>query len=132
MLAIDMEMPKSCNNCDMCYKGRTCCITLLSVNIDSTERADSCPLVEIPAWNPVSIRPMTEEEEELYGDEYTLMWDCAVPEEEQTVLITTRFGTVVGTEFIDGYFENYEDIGDVLAWMPLPKPYEEKRGSENG
>lgn len=47
MLAIDMEMPKSCNYCDMCYKGRTCCITLLPVNIDSNERAGSCPLVEI-------------------------------------------------------------------------------------
>lgn len=80
--------------------------------------------VKIPTWNPVSTRPLTEEEKELYGDEYTLMWDCAVPEEEQTVLITTRFGTVTGTEFIDGYFENYEDIGDVLAWMPLPAPYE--------
>ena len=59
MVAIkDMEMPESCNYCDMCYKGRTCCITLLPVNIDSNERADDCPLVEIAErkeekWIPV-------------------------------------------------------------------------------
>ena len=52
---------------------------------------------------------------------------CSLPDDEQDVLITDKWGSVsVVTFYADVdclYFEGYEDRGDVIAWMPLPKPY---------
>ena len=56
------------------------------------------------------------------------MYDCELPADEQEVLITTNTGSVEQVTFYKHseygcYFEYYEDEGDVVAWMPLPKPY---------
>ena len=78
-------------------------------------------------WNPVSERPMTDEEKESYDftEDYAFIYDCKLPENDQEVLITTSSGRVTTTTFFDDYgcyFENYEDAGEVIAWMPLPEP----------
>ena len=84
-------------------------------------------------WIPIKTRPMTEEEKEHYRefgwDDAFLdtIYDCDLPEDCQTVLITTRYGEVQTDTFyndMDGaLFETYSDVGDVLAWMPFPEPY---------
>lgn len=82
-------------------------------------------------WIPVKRRPLTEEEIEEYGDKYYEMWDCKLPEESDTVLVTyvcENYGTVHKevdyTEYDaeDKYFENFNE--DIIAWMPFPAPYE--------
>ena len=88
-------------------------------------------------WIPVTYRPMTEKEKKDYA-EYTgydikdldFMLDCPLPDDGETVLITDRLGNVEVDTFIndsDGcYFECNCDMNDIKAWMPLPKPYEDK------
>ena len=82
-------------------------------------------------WIPIKTRPLAEEEKEEYPD-YSFMYDCHLPEDGEEVLVTTYGGRVTLDTFYrdDGcYFECYCDEGDVLAWMPLPKPY--KKESDN-
>ena len=84
-------------------------------------------------WIPVKTRPMTEEEKIEYAEffgleqqDFDFIYDCQLPDDEQEVLITTKFGSVEKTTFYADdsyYFEDYEDIDDVKAWMPLPEPY---------
>ena len=85
---------------------------------------------ETTCWIPVKTRPLTEEEKEEYADEgFEFMYDCPLPEHGQDVLITTKYGYVEKTTFFTDcgdYFENWDDEDDVLAWMPLPKPYKEE------
>ena len=54
MIAINMEMPKSCSDCNMTTcKGRdepwnyVCSINLKDIDFNETERAEHCPLTEI-------------------------------------------------------------------------------------
>lgn len=80
-------------------------------------------------WIPIKMRPMTDEEKAEYlecGDGF--IYDCRLPDDGDEVLITTVYGSVVQTTFYNDYdygcyFEMYEDEDEVLAWMPLPKPY---------
>ena len=88
-----------------------------------------------PKWIPITERPMTEEEKEYYqvkDDELAWMYDCPLPDNGEDVLVSTKWGISMTPFFNDDgcYFECYEDKGDVLAWMPLPKRYEE--GKYNG
>lgn len=85
-------------------------------------------------WIPIKMRPTTEEEkkesEEIYDFPCEFYYECPLPEEdEQEVLVTTRWGNVeVDTFYSDGnYFEKNDDAGDVIAWMPFPEPYEENK-----
>lgn len=78
-------------------------------------------------WIPIETRELTEEEKEEYPDA-TFMYDCKLPEDGEEVLVTTWSGDVSTDTFCrdDGcYFESYCDEGDVIAWMPKPKPYKE-------
>lgn len=87
-------------------------------------------------WIKVTQRPMTDEEKDMLTmDELDELidyeiYDCVLPEDGQEVLITTRSGNVISTTFWHDesgcFFENYEEDGDVLAWMPLPEPYKEE------
>lgn len=92
--------------------------------------------LEAQGWIPVKTRELSAEEVKEVNEKYDVDLDgdeawciCSpLPEETQEVLITTKYGDVVLTEFcvddVDGCcFDGYEDRGDVLAWMPLPKPY---------
>ena len=88
--------------------------------------------IEQDKWIPVKTRKLTDAEEQdmLENSNYyfNYMFDCQLPEDGEEVLITTSTGEVTTTTFydegLDGcYFEFYEDDGDVIAWMPKPKPY---------
>lgn len=96
-------------------------------------------------WIPIKTRPLTEEEKqnaiEEHGVEpcdleYPFAWhfDCELPklkEDEQSVdvLVTTALGFVKVTNFFIDYlgcpcFEDMDEAGEFVAWMPLPKAYE--------
>ena len=89
-------------------------------------------MTETNRWIPVKVRPLTDEEKKLY-EEYEFMYDCKLPDDEQQVLITTKHGNVEVTTFCNEIasaerlmeVEQYEDADDIVAWMPLPKPYKE-------
>lgn len=77
-------------------------------------------------WIKIVERELTAEERAECDEECTFMYDCALPDDGQDVLITTYRGEVVATTFYTDmgcYFEYYEDPGEVLAWMPFPKPF---------
>lgn len=83
-------------------------------------------------WIPVKTRKLTDAEEQDMLENsnyyYNYMFDCQLPEDGEEVLVTTSTGEVTTTTFydegLDGcYFEYYEDDGDVIAWIPKPKPY---------
>ena len=91
--------------------------------------------MENSSWIPVKTRKLSAEEVKEVNEKYDVDLDgdeawciCSpLPEDAQEVLITTKYGDVVLTEFcvdVDGcWFDGYEDRDDVLAWMPLPKRY---------
>ena len=97
-------------------------------------------LREAPEWIPIKMRPGTDEEYEkfsLYGDcprEDFRVFECPLPDDDQEVLVTTRWGDVCIDNWhrdIDcSWFEDHEDIDEVIAWMPLPKPYEKEGESD--
>ena len=87
-------------------------------------------------WIPVETRELTAEEiDELMKSTDIIDSDdiehwcycCPLPDHNQDVMITTEYGDIRITPFYADeygcYFEDYEDRDDVLAWMPLPKPY---------
>ncbi len=86
-------------------------------------------------WIPIKMRPGTDEEYEdfsRYGDcprEDFNVFDSPMPDDDQVVLITTRWGDVctdIWHRDIDcSWFEDHEDSDDVIAWMPIPEAYKE-------
>ena len=78
-------------------------------------------------WHEVIKRPPTEEEKEEhleafgYIPEYIL--DCVMPDDEQEILIVTKYGVDTDVCGIDeGYYlENCGDWDDVIAWAEMPK-----------
>lgn len=83
-------------------------------------------------WIEVKTRPLTEEEKAYYSQseyynyaEPMFIYDCELPDDNQEVLITTKYGVEKTTFYSDdcAYFEQFEDEDDVLAWMPLPDKY---------
>lgn len=89
-----------------------------------------------PEWIPIKMRPGTDEEYEefsQYGDcprEDFRVFECPLPDDDQEVLVTTRWGAVctdIWYRDVDCcYFEDYSDDDDVIAWMPLPEPYKKE------
>lgn len=81
-------------------------------------------------WIPITTRPLEDDERECYGEDITCEYTCKIPDDGQEVIVTDYLGHV-GTDIFcnegsDGaYFESLCDAGEVLAWMPLPEPYEE-------
>ena len=83
-------------------------------------------------WIPVETRDMTEEEKkemfetwEYCTESDCWKYDCPLPEDGQEVLVSTKWGVSLDTFCVDEgcWFENHPDRGEVLAWMPLPEPY---------
>ena len=100
--------------------------------------------LESSSWIPVKTKDLTDEDvvrlvEKSCGlfdaDDFEhWKYDCKLPDRNQEVLITTKYG-IASTTFcvsleLGCYFEDYEERDDVLAWMPLPKPYT-KEGDDN-
>lgn len=78
-------------------------------------------------WVEITTRPLTDEEKEDEAfNEFDYIYTCETPDNAQDVLITTRNGYIAQTTFYTDYgcyFENFEELDDVLAWRPLPEPF---------
>lgn len=101
---------------------------------------DDAPTVERPKWIPITFRPMDEEEYEDFKKEFgelpieeRKMFSCPMPEDDQEILICNSWGRVSQDRCVmDECGYGLEENGDwdgIVAWMPLPKPYE-KGGAE--
>lgn len=96
---------------------------------------------DVPQWIPIKLRPGTDEEYEefsQYGDcprEDFRVFECQTPNDDQEVLVTTRWGEVcidIWHRDVDCcYFEDHCDDYDVIAWMPLPEPYKEEGDTDD-
>ncbi len=92
------------------------------------------PVTPTQRWIPIERREPTQEEKTYYmdthGEELSFVLTNQMPSNGQEVLVTV--GNTVSQDTFFEEFYNFEgwDISDVDAWMPLPQPYEEKRGSE--
>lgn len=77
-------------------------------------------------WNKLTLRELTEEEQEEYG--YEMLWVGPKPELGEEVLVTVPLssGKFINTytdawiEFDNGVGFEYTD-NDVIYWMELPK-----------
>ena len=88
------------------------------------------------SWTPVKYRNMTDEEiqetEEQIGEklepDQTIMFDCAMPDDGEDILLSTKWGIVIDRcEYDPAFGYGLEDRGDwdgVEAWMSLPPRYE--------
>ena len=82
----------------------------------------------IANWIPVMERPLTSEEKDIFGNDFTVMLDGILPKNGQEVLVSGKWGVDQTTFYNDeyGYFEGYEE-GEVFAWAMLPNPYRKER-----
>lgn len=103
---IDREYSKGWNKC-------------LQVFLDNIKQLPS--IKPVTQWHKTETRPLTDEEKEVYGEEYTYIYDCKMPDDGQEVLVKTKWGIEKTTYHTDDgcYFEDYED--DVIAWTELPE-----------
>ena len=79
-------------------------------------------------WNKLTVRELTKEEQEEYGDLYNFMWEGHAPDIDEEVLVTYPLPS---GKFIDTYidtwieFDNGEAFentdNDVIYWMELPQ-----------
>lgn len=100
-----------------------------SAKIDEAVEKAINALNQPTGWIKIKTRPLTAEELEELGSEVEFMYDCDMPEDGQEVLVTTSDGQVdldIFNRDADGacYFETYYGTSDVLAWQPLPGPWE--------
>ena len=149
MIQIDIEMPKTCGQCfcamrDYDYNTVRCrlkydlCFDANSRDY-SNRRLDGCPLHEItdtdtisrPQWIPCSER-LPEED----GDYWVTADPRYVPPGyRSTDVITWCGGKWVMADYfvLDGEgrkmpdFKVVELAVPIIAWMPLPEPYAERR-----
>lgn len=85
-------------------------------------------------WHKVTTRPLTEEETEYYADmgidgiEY--IFDCEMPEDEQEILVATKWGVdkdICCNDPDHGIeLEGRGDWDGVFAWAEMPKYEEDK------
>lgn len=103
-------------------------------------------LSEMPTesrWIPLTVRPMDEEErlewcEKLgYDIEYedAVIYTSQLPDDGQEVLTCNRYGHIATDKFANDpdygcFFEEYGEMDGIVAWMPLPEPYEERREAD--
>ena len=95
-------------------------------------------------WIPITYRPLTVDERIAFADHYGIKYsdtdekafDCPMPEDKQSILISTSWGVVEdyadndidGEGFICYGLEINGDWDGVDAWMPKPEPY--KKGGD--
>lgn len=87
---------------------------------------NEAPTIEVPTWIPFEIRPTDDEEREYFQSEAIL--DGALPDEGDEILVSRGKWVWQDTFLRDEYgawLDSYGEIEDGMAWMPLPKPYEE-------
>lgn len=77
-------------------------------------------------WVPVTTRPLTPEEIEMYGD-IDFIYDCQLPDECMDVLVTLTDGTVTTASFDLTYGGDFDGFDDkVIAWAHLPEAYKKE------
>lgn len=108
------------------------------------EKIENAPTVDAEpvAWIPITARPMDTEERlewsEKLGydiandDDEALIYTSQLPDDGQEVLVCGINGRVWVDTFNNDpdygcYFEENGDMDGIVAWMPLPKPYGERR-----
>ena len=79
-------------------------------------------------WNKLTLRELTEDEVEIYGDKYDFMWDGTLPDIGEEVLVTYPLSP---GDFMDTYVDTWVEIGgelgfentdnDVIYWMEFPE-----------
>lgn len=82
---------------------------------------------KIPEWNEIVFREPTAEEKEVFNASRYDYWIENLPGFNEEVLVTD--GTNMWVDTIDEdngiYLSGTDnDIDGVIAWLPLPKPYE--------
>ena len=83
---------------------------------------------------PIKWHEITEEEreEEGYPEEWSVFIDSVMPNDGERILVTTKHGEVeIDTCYEDvGFYldSGWDWVDDIIAWRPLPKPWE---GADN-
>ena len=90
----------------------------------------SLPSAEaIQGWIPIEWHEITEEERERedYPKDWVCFLDCVMPQDNQEILVQTQNGEIRWDVCYeeDGFIldSGWDWIDDIVAWMPLPKPY---------
>lgn len=85
-------------------------------------------------WHKLSAREVTEEDKELYGEQYDSMWDGQLPELDEEVIVyvpdekTIYKDLLVFTDiWVDypngvGFEQTDVEIGETVYWTSFPKP----------
>ena len=75
-------------------------------------------------WQKLTVRELTDEEKELFGDKVTSIWEGTTPEINEEVLVyTPKSGVTTDTwvDYEDGVgFESFEE--EVIYWTSFPEP----------
>lgn len=110
----------------------------LSMVSNHASTVDAEPVV----WIPITSRPMDDEERNEWSEKLgydianddgeALIFTSQLPDDGQEVLVCGRNGRVWIDTFMNDpdygcYFEENGDMDGIVAWMPLPKPYRERR-----
>lgn len=101
------------------------------------EAADAIEELSKPKWILFETRPMDEEERQYYSEQYgfaladdeAVIYCSQMPDHGQEVLVCNEYGQICIDTFDDDPdygvgFETNGDMDGLVAWMPLPKPYE--------
>jgi hypothetical protein len=112
---------------------------MVDLAIKALEQSEERPQGE---WVAIKYRPMTSEERKKFADHYGIeycdtleekVFDCPMPEDKQSILISTSWGVDIdvadndidGEGFICYGLEGNGDWSGVNAWRPLPERYKE-------
>lgn len=85
---------------------------------------------KVREWIPITYHETTDDDG-IDKEQFPLMLDCTLPEDDTEIIVCTKYGVVFADTFFndDGcYLESgFDIIEDIIAWMPLPELY---KGSE--
>lgn len=75
-------------------------------------------------WQKLTVRELTEEEKDFFGEQVSTIWEGVAPEFDEEVLVYTAKSGVTTDTWVDygnGVgFENYDD--EVVYWTSFPEP----------
>ena len=82
-------------------------------------------------WIPFTQRKLSKEEKEEMQTDFEYILDCKLPDDDEEILICSKFGSVFTDTFFNDCGECYLDSGydfidDAIAWQPLPPAYQPK------
>ena len=111
------KAPRCSYDCDF----PDCVTEKWNVAIDAQPTVDA-----VSEWIPFEIRPTDDEEREYFKSDTIL--DGKLPDDGDGILVSKGkyvwADTFVSDE-LGAWLDGYGEIEDGMAWMPLPKPYEE-------